>query len=149
MTGGTFSTTIGAPIERVWAVVGDFGTHATWSPKHYEFSWTGGEPNQVGATYHSKGSVPGNSNNENDGEITERIEPTHLAFKATDPQGVFLNAWDLRSIDENRTEASYTIQFPKMHGMAAVLAPVVFPLVGKSDVRKRLAMLKEKVESGS
>ena len=97
MTGGTFSTTIDAPIGRVWAVVGDFGTHASWSPKPYEFSWTGGEPNQVGATYHSKGSVPGNSHNENDGEITERTEPTHLAFKANDPQGVFLNAWDLRS----------------------------------------------------
>jgi uncharacterized protein YndB with AHSA1/START domain len=149
MTGGMFSTTIDAPIERVWAVVGDFGTHGSWSPKPFEFSWTGGEPNQVGATYHSQGSVPENSHNENDGEITERVEPTHLAFRATDPQGVFLNAWDLRSIDQNRTEASYTIQFPKMHGMAAVLAPVVFPLVGKSDVRKRLAMLKEKVESSS
>jgi uncharacterized protein YndB with AHSA1/START domain len=149
MTGGTFSTTIDAPIERVWAVVGDIGTHGSWSPKPYQFSWTGGEPNQVGSTFHSKGSVPGNPNNENDVEITERTEPTHLAFEANDPQGVFLNAWDLRTVGEDRTEVSFTVRFPKMHGMAAVLAPIVFPLVGKPDVNKRLAMLKEKVESGS
>jgi len=31
--------------------------------------------------------------------------------------------------------------------MAAVMAPIAFPLVGKSDIRKRLAMLKQKVES--
>src|SRR5262245_24855056 len=149
MTGGTFTTTIDAPIDRVWAVVGDVGTHGSWSPKRYEFSWTGGEPNQVGAIFHSKGSAPGNPNNENDVEITERTEPTHLAFKATDPQGVFMNAWDLRPLGEDRTEVTFSVTFPEMHGMAAVLAPIVFPMVGRPDVRKRLGMLKDKVESGS
>jgi uncharacterized protein YndB with AHSA1/START domain len=149
MTGGTLSTTIRAPIEQVWAVVGDLNTHASWSPKSYAMTWTSGEPNQVGSRFSSVGSVPGNAHNENDVVITERIEPTKLAFQANDAQGVFLNEWNLRSLGADATEVSYTITFPKMNGIAALLAPAVFPLVGKSDIRKRLAMLKQKVESGA
>ena len=149
MTGGTLSTTIDAPIERVWAVVGDLNTHGSWSPKPYELSWTSGEQNRVGSKFHSVGSIPGKSHNENDVEITERVEPTKLAFRANDPQGVFLNEWNLRSLGDNATEASYTVTFPKMHGVAAILAPVVYPLTGKPGIRKRLAMLKEKVETGT
>ena len=87
MTGGTFTTTIQAPPEKVWAVVADLGTHASWSPKAYTMEWTGGEPNQVGSTFHSAGWIPGNKHNENDVEITERVEPTRFAFNAKDPQG--------------------------------------------------------------
>jgi hypothetical protein len=32
MTGGTFTTTIQMAPEKVWAVVADFGTHASWCP---------------------------------------------------------------------------------------------------------------------
>jgi uncharacterized protein YndB with AHSA1/START domain len=149
MPGGTFSTTIQAPIERVWAVVGDFDTHGSWSPKHYSLEWTGGEPNQVGSTFHSVGAIPMKSDNPNDSEITECVEPTRLVFLSTDPVGVFTNEWDLRSIGDNTTEASFTLTFPKLHGAPAVMAPILFPLTGKSDIRKRLAMLKQKVEAGS
>jgi hypothetical protein len=34
-----------------------------------------------------------------------------------------------------------------MRGVAAVMAPILFPLVGKSDIRERLAKLKQVVES--
>jgi uncharacterized protein YndB with AHSA1/START domain len=147
MTGGRFTTTIDAPIERVWAVVGDLNTHASWSPKPYEMEWTSGEPNQLGSRLHSVGSVPGASHNQNDTEITERVEPTRLVLRANDPQGVFVNEYDLRAIDDRTTEVAYTITFPKLHGMAAVLGPVAFPLVGKPDIRKRLELLKRKVEN--
>jgi uncharacterized protein YndB with AHSA1/START domain len=148
MTGGTFTTTIQAPAENVWAVVADFGTHASWSPKNYTVEWTEGESNQVGSKFHSVGHVPGNNHNENDGEITERVEPTRFAFRAKDREGVFTDEWDLRPVGEGATEVSFTLTFPKMSGVAAVAAPILFPLVGKSDIRKRLAMLKSKVESG-
>ncbi len=130
-------------------MVADIGTHASWSPKNYTFSWTGGEPNQIGSTFHSVGSVLGNSHNENDVEITERLEPTRFAFKATDKQGVFLNEWDLRPIGDGATDVAWTLTFPKMRGAPAVLAPILFPLVGKSDIRRRLALLKQHVESGA
>ena len=70
-------------------------------------------------------------------------------LRANDPQGVFLNEYDLRDLGDDTTEVSYTVTFPKLHGMAAVLAPIAFPLVGKPDTRKRLEMLKQKVETGS
>ena len=147
MVGGTFTTTIQAPPEKVWAVVADLGTHASWSPKAYTMEWTGGEPNQVGSTFHSVGWVPGNKHNENDVEITERAEPTRFAFRADDPQGVFLNEWDLRPVGEGATEVSVTLTFPKLHGVPAVMAPILFPLLGKPDLRKRMALLKQAVES--
>jgi uncharacterized protein YndB with AHSA1/START domain len=146
MTGGTFATTINAPIDRVWAVVGDLNTHGSWSPKPYQMTWTSGEPNQVGSRIHSVGWIPGNKQNENDTEIAERVEPTKLVLRANDAQGVFVNEYDLRAIDPDTTEVSYTVTFPKMRGMAAVAAPIAFPLAGKPDIRKRLEMLKQKVE---
>ena len=147
MVGGTFTTTIQAPPEKVWAVVADLGTHASWSPKAYTMEWTGGEPNQVGSTFHSVGWVPGNKHNENDVEITERVEPTRFAFKAKDPQGVFVNEWDLRPAGNGDTEVAFTLTFPKMHGVAAVMAPILFPLTGKRDIRQRMTKLKQAVES--
>ena len=147
MTGGRFTTTIQASPEDVWAVVADIGTHGSWSPKPYEMRWTSGEHDQIGSTFHSVGSVPGNKHNENEVEITERVEPTRLAYRATDPQGVFVNEWDLAPAGDGATAVAFTLTFPKMHGVAAVAAPILFPLVGKADIRKRLAMLKQKVES--
>jgi len=37
----------------------------------------------------------------------------------------------------------------KMRGMAAVMAPIIFPLLGKKDLRARMAMLKQKIEAAS
>jgi uncharacterized protein YndB with AHSA1/START domain len=148
MPGGTFTTTINAPIDRVWAVVGDVNTHGSWSPKPYSFEWTGGEQNQVGSTFHSVGAIPMKSDNPNDSEITDRVEPTRLAFTSHDPVGDFKNVYDLRSVGDGTTEVSFTLTFPKLHGAPAVMAPILFPLTGKGDIRKRLEMLKQKVESG-
>jgi uncharacterized protein YndB with AHSA1/START domain len=146
---GTFSTTIPAPIERVWAVVGDIDTHASWSPRPYEMTWTSAEHNQVGSTFRSIGSVIVSGPCANDVEITERVEPTRLAFRSNDPQGVFRNAWDLRPADAGTTEVSYTVTFPKMHGVTAIIAPILFRTAGKFDITKRLAMLQQKVETGA
>jgi uncharacterized protein YndB with AHSA1/START domain len=147
MTGGTFATRIQAPPEKVWAVVANIGTHASWSPKPYTMEWTGGESNQVGSTFHSSGWIPGNKHNENDVEITERVEPTRFAFNAKDPVGVFVNTWDLRPAANGGTEVAFTLTFPDMHGVAAVAAPILFPLTGKRDIRERMSKLKQTVES--
>jgi uncharacterized protein YndB with AHSA1/START domain len=149
MLGGTFTTTIQAPPEEVWAVVADLGTHGSWSPKAYTVAWTKGEPNQVGSTFHSVGWIPGKKDNPNDGEITERAEPTRFVFRSNDPQGTFINEWDLRPAGDGATTVSFTLTFPKLHGVAAAMAPIVFPLSGKPDIRKRMILLKRRVESGS
>jgi len=149
MTGGTFTTTIQAAPEVVWGLVADLGTHASWSPKPYSVEWTKGQPNQVGSTFHSVGHIPGDKLHPNDGEVIERVEPTRFAVRSNDDGGLFLNEFDLKPVGDGATEATFTLTFPKMKGMNAVLVPVLFPLVGKADIRKRLSMLKEKAEAGS
>jgi hypothetical protein len=37
----------------------------------------------------------------------------------------------------------------KMRGVAAMMVPIIFPLLGKKDLRARMAMLKQKVEAPS
>ena len=148
MAGGTFTTTIQAPPERVWAVVSDIDTHGSWSPKKYAFEWKAGQPNQVGSTFHSVGWGLAEQT-ENTSEITERVEPTRFAFRSTDPQGVFLNEYDLRPVGDGATEVAFTVTFPKLHGLDALMTPIVFPLLGKPNILKRLAMLKDTVEAGS
>ena len=146
MAGGTFTTTIQAPLERVWAVVSDIGTHGSWSPKKYTVEWVTGQPNQVGSTFNSVGWGLGEQT-ENTSEIIERVEPTRFAFRSTDPQGVFLNEFDLHPVGEGATEVAFTITFPRLHGLDALMTPVVFPLLARPNIVKRLAMLKDTVEA--
>ena len=148
MAGGAFTTTIQASPERVWAVVSDIGTHGSWSPKKYTVEWLTGRPNRVGSTFHSVGWGLGEQA-ENTSEITERVEPTRFAFRSTDPQGVFLNEYDLRPVGDGATEVAFTVTFPKLHGLDALMTPIVFPLMGKPNILKRLAMLKHTVEARS
>ena len=148
MIKGTFTSTIQASPEAVWKVLADLGTHASWSPKPYTVEWTKGEPNQVGSTYHSTGHIPGDKNHHNDGEITERVEPTRFALRAQD-DGWFINEYDLRPVGDGATEVTFTLTFPTLKQPMSLIAAIAFPLAGKPDIRKRLAMLKEKVEAGS
>jgi len=148
MTGGTFTTRIQAPPATVWGLVADLDTHPSWSPKPYTIEWISGDPNQIGSRYRSVGWIPGDKNHMNEGEITERVEPTRFALKANDSGGWFIDEFDLKAVGDGATEVSFTLTFPKMKGMNAILAPIAFPLVGKSDIRKRLDLLKEKAEEG-
>lgn len=148
MTGGTFTTRIQAPPKTVWALVADLGTHPSWSPKPYTIEWISGEPNRVGSKFRSVGWIPGDKRHMNEGEITERVEPTRFALRSQDG-GWFINAFDLTPVGDGATEVAFTITFPTMKGMKALAAPVAFPLVGKPDIRKRLDLLKEKAERGS
>lgn len=54
--------------------------------------------------------------------------------------------FDLRPLDGG-TDVTFHIEFPPMKGMNAVMVPLLFPIVAKPDFRKRLAQLKQKVES--
>lgn len=42
---------------------------------------------------------------------------------------------------------THSLQFPPLKGMSAVMLPILFPLVGKPQVRKRMQMLKAKAEA--
>jgi len=148
MTGGTFTMRIQAPPPTVWGLVADLGMHQSWSPKPYTVEWLSGEPNQVGSRFRSVGWVPGDKHHTNEGEITERVQPTRFAFKSDDSGGWFSNEWDVIPVGDGATEVRFTLTFPELKGFAAIAAPVVFPLLGKPDIHKRLDLLKEKAERG-
>ncbi|MEP6477072.1 MAG: SRPBCC family protein [Actinomycetota bacterium] len=148
MTSGEFETTIQAPADRVWPWVADLGRHAPWSPKPYSVAWTAGEPNAVGSRFRSVGAIPGDANHTNEGEIVESAPPNRFVLRAQDPQGSYLSTYTLTP-QGAATKVTFRLDFLEMHGMSALLAPVLFPLVGKKEIRGRMALLKSTVEAST
>jgi uncharacterized protein YndB with AHSA1/START domain len=148
MTQGTFPVTIEAPPGVVWPWVAQLERHAEWSPKPYRVEWISGPPNAVGSRYRSVGSIPGDKDHVNEGEITEVVPNERFALRADDPQGPFRNTYTLRPVGQG-TEVTFSLVFPQMKGMAAMLAPVVFATLGKADLRRRMQLLKSKVEAAT
>ena len=147
-TQGMFPVTIQASPEAVWRWVGDLSRHPDWSPKPYTVECVSGEPNQVGSRYRSVGWIPGDKDHGNDVEIIEVVPAARLVLRAVDAQGSFENTYTLTPVDGG-TEVTFTLVFPPMTGMSALLVPVLFPLVGKADIRKRMGLLEGKVEGSA
>lgn len=147
-TQGSESVTIQAAPDVVWPWIADLGKHAAWSPKPYRVELVSGKPGAVGARYRSFGVIPGDKNHANDVEITDVVPAQRFALVSTDENGAHQNTYTLTSSGTG-TEVTFHLVFPEMRGMAKVPLPVLFPIVGKSDMRKRMGLLKAKVESSS
>jgi uncharacterized protein YndB with AHSA1/START domain len=147
-TQGDFTINIDAPPDAVWHWVGDISKHSKFSPRDYTVELISGEPNAVGSKYRSVGWVPGDKAHKNEFEIVDVVAGSRLVIRAEDDQGAFMNTFTLAPVSGG-TRVDYRIVFPEMTGMSAVLVPVLFPLVGKPDIRKRMAMLKSAVEASS
>jgi uncharacterized protein YndB with AHSA1/START domain len=145
MTEGTFPITIQAPPDVVWPWISQLEKHVEWSNKPYSVEWISGEPNAVGSRYRSVGWIPGDKDHVNEGTITESVPNERFALEADDKDGMFSNTYVLRDLGGS-TEVTFHIVFPKMKGITALLAPPVFATIGKSDTRKRMQRLREKVE---
>jgi uncharacterized protein YndB with AHSA1/START domain len=146
MTEGGFTVSIAAPPEKVWPWISDLSTHHQWSPKPYTVEWISGEPNQVGSRFRSVGVIPMDKDHQNEGEITERVEQNRFALEAHDKEGDYRNVFELAAGPDGTTTVTHTLTFLKVNGMAAVMVPMIFPLVGKADIRKRMQLLKAKAE---
>jgi len=148
MTQGEFSVTIQAPPEAVWQWVSQLEKHADWSTKPYTVEWISGTPNAVGSRYRSVGSIPTDKHHVNEGEITESVPNARFALRADDPEGPFLNAYTLTPAGAGSTTVTFAIAFPRMNPAPKNwVAAVLFATSGKSDIRKRMQLLKEKVEA--
>lgn len=143
---GQFPVTINASLDAVWPWVADLERHGEWSPKPYKLELVSGDPGTVGSKYRSTGYIPGDSNHANDVIITEVVPNQRFALDASDDNGVYHNTYDFRAVDGG-TEVTFTLVFPEMKGATKYLLPVLFPLVGKADIRKRMSLLKAKAES--
>lgn len=145
-TQGTFTVTIDAPADKVWPWVADLTKHPEYSPKPYEVELVSGETGKVGTRYRSKGAIPNDKHHSNEVEVVESVPTERFVLRADDDMGPFTNTYVLRPTGSG-TEVSYTLVFPPLKGMAALMVPVFFPLWGKPDIRKRMQLLKAKVES--
>jgi uncharacterized protein YndB with AHSA1/START domain len=149
MTEGVFKVSIAAPLEEVWPWVADLERHAQWSPKPYRVEWISGEPNQVGSRFRSVGWIPGDKDHENEGEISERSEPKRFALRSSDKQGSYENGFDLVAGPDGTTEVTFTLRFVDMKGLSAPMVAMAFPVIGKPDLRRRMQLLKQRVEGSS
>ncbi|MGH9020953.1 MAG: SRPBCC family protein [Acidimicrobiales bacterium] len=145
---GSFPITLDAAPERVWPWVADITRHAQWSPRPYRVELVSGEPNSVGARYQSVGWVPGEKDHEMDVEVTEVVPFERFHLVAHDALGDFDNLFTFRARGPG-TVVTFRLEFPPMTGLAAFMVPLLFPLVGKADCRKRMRMLKVAVESAT
>ncbi len=145
MAGGVFEVSIEAPVERVWALVADVSRHTEFSPRPYAIEWTRGEPNAVGSRFRSVGWIPGDAHRANEGEVVENRPMERFALRSWDKDGTYANTFTLEPAGQG-TRVTFHLVFEKLNGMAAVMAPVVFPLIGKKDVKARMQLLKARVE---
>jgi uncharacterized protein YndB with AHSA1/START domain len=145
-TQGTLTVTIDAPPDKVWPWVADLTKHPEYSPKPYEVELVSGEPGKVGTRYRSVGAIPNDKHHGNEVEVVESVPNERFVLRADDDHGAFMNTYVLRPAGSG-TEVSHTLVFPPLKGAPAMAVPILFPLVGKRDMRKRLQLLKAKVES--
>jgi uncharacterized protein YndB with AHSA1/START domain len=145
-TQGTLTVTIDAPPDKVWPWVADLTKHPEYSPKPYEVELVSGEPGKVGTRYRSVGAIPNDKHHGNEVEVVESVPNERFVLRADDDLGAFMYTYVLRPAGSG-TEVSHTLVFPPLKGAPAMAVPILFPLVGKRDMRKRLQLLKAKVES--
>lgn len=143
---GTFTTTIAATPEQVWPWIVDVTKHGDYSPHPFQAELFSGDVGKVGSRYRSVGWIPNDKNHTNEVEVTEAVPHERVVLKADDPLGAFTNTYVLRAVSGG-TEVAWTMTFPPLKFPMSMMAPVLFPLVGKPDGRKRVALLKAKVES--
>ncbi len=142
---GTFPITINATPEAVWPWIADLAKHGEWSPKPYRVELVSGETGKVGSRYRSAGWIPGDKDHANDVEITESVPHSRFALRADEQMGSFANTYDLTPV-AGGTEVTYRLVFPKVGGVQGLMLPILFPLVGKPNIGKRMKLLKAKVE---
>jgi len=82
----------------------------------------------------------------NEGEILENRPQERFALRAHDKDGSYADTFTLEPQGQ-RTKVTFRLDFVKLNGMAALMVPVVFPLIGKKDIRNRMGLLKARVEA--
>jgi len=147
-TQGTFTVTIDAPPDQVWPWVADLTKHGDYSPGQFSAELLSGEMGKVGTKYRSVGVIPGDKQHSNEVEVVEAVPNERLVLRSEDKLGSFTNTYVLRPAGSG-TEVSHTIAFPPLKFPMSLMIPILFPIVGKRDGRKRMELLKAKVEAAS
>lgn len=145
----TWTVTIKATPDAVWAILSDITRHGEWSPTAYRAQKTSEGPVGVGATCEAHGWLPGKGKDfRNDVTITAFDPGKRLAFDAKDPRGPVVPSDFIMTAqnDGTRVERSMTMQKPD--GFQGFLWPVIFPMLVETAIQKNLNRFKKLVETG-
>jgi len=131
----------GDPAE-VFAFVADVSRHPLWSPKALRITDlpAGGELG-VGATFVSRGVLPGDKDHRNDVVVVELDVPRLLVLESTDATGTYRNTFRVGPGPGGGTRLVRELELPRPGGLLGVTTPLFVRLVLVRDLRKGLRLL--------
>ena len=144
----TWTVTVNATPERVWALVADLGRHNEWSPKAYKVEWLSGEPNAVGSTFRSTGWLPQDTQHSMEGSVTINDPMNTFEVVTHDAKQEWRNRFDVKP-SGSQTTVTKTMEGPPLSGAKKVAFAVIFALLVKGGVQKGMDMLKAKAEASA
>lgn len=145
----TWTVTINAEPDAVWAILSDITRHGEWSPTAFRAAKTSEGPVGVGTTYETHGWLPGEGKDfRNDVTITAFDPGKRLAFDAKDPRGPVVPSDFVVTTKEDGTQVDRTMTMPSPDGFQGLLWPIIFPMLVKPAIQKNLNRFKKLVETG-
>lgn len=132
--------------ETAFAYLADVTRHSEWSPKAYRVEMTSDGPVQLGSTFRSYGSLPGEKDHANDVEVTALEAPRSLVLTSTDSGDTFINKFDVESVGAG-SRITRTMDAANPTGVLGLAFPLIFAVVVKPDVNKGLRNLQERLNA--
>ena len=142
----TWTVTINATPEKVWALVADLDRQHEWSPKPYKVEWLSGEPNAVGSTFRSTGWLPNDKQHAMEGSVTVNDPMNTFEVVTHDAKEEWRNRYDVKA-SGSQTAVMKTMEGPPLSGAKKMAFSVIFALFVKGAVQKGMNMLKAKAEA--
>ena len=144
----TWTVTIDATPEKVWALVADLNRQNEWSPKPYKAEWLSGEPNAVGSTFRSTGWLPQDKQHQMEGSVTVNDPMNTFEVVSHDAKEEWTNRYEFKP-SGSQTSVTKTMVGPPLSGAKKAAFSVIFALLVKGAVQKGMDMLKAKAEASS
>jgi uncharacterized protein YndB with AHSA1/START domain len=135
------------PQQEVFDYIARVGRHGEWSPKAWRVE---GDPGtlSMGTKFTSYGWIPGDKEHKNEVEVTECAPPSRISWKAHEKGEPFMSTFVL-SPEGSGTKIDRTFEFPQPKGFVGVMFPLIRAALIKPNFNKGLAMMKQRLESGS
>jgi uncharacterized protein YndB with AHSA1/START domain len=131
--------------EEVFSYLADVSRHVEWSPKTFRAEGLAG-PLAVGSKWVSYGAIPGDSQRQNDVEVTEYQPPSRLAFVSQDQkEGEFINTFVLAP-EGGGTRVERNVDMPKPSGFMGLIFPILMPMYLRPYLKEGLNLFKKRME---
>jgi uncharacterized protein YndB with AHSA1/START domain len=142
----TWTVTINATPEQVWALVADLDRQPEWSPKPFKVEWLSGEPNAVGSTFRSTGWLPQDKQHAMEGSVTINDPMNTFEVVTHDAKEEWRNRYDVKA-SGSQTAVMKTMEGPPLSGAKKAVYSVILAVFVKGAVQKGMNMLKAEAEA--